>query len=121
MAAAMTLLTGYLGAVAAGMVVAPLLLPWLPGNSFSVKGAVTGLVWSALWWLAADGARWGIPATLAAFLLFPAISAFYALNFTGCTTFTSRSGVKKEMRLALPVMGGAVVAGVLLVLVQFLQ
>jgi len=33
------------------------------------------------------------------------VSAFYTLNFTGCTTYTSRSGVKKEMRIAIPAMG----------------
>jgi acetyl-CoA decarbonylase/synthase complex subunit gamma len=49
------------------------------------------------------------------------VSAFYTLNFTGCTTYTSRSGVKKEMRLGLPVMGGAVALGVvLLVLGRFI-
>lgn len=121
MAAAVTLLTGYLGSVAAGLVAVPLLLPWLPGRSFSIKGAVAGLAWCLAWCLAADGLRWGIPGLVAAFLAFPATSAFYALNFTGCTTFTSRSGVQKEMRLALPVMGGAVVVGVLLALVQVLR
>ncbi|MFZ3114601.1 MAG: mercury methylation corrinoid protein HgcA, partial [Syntrophales bacterium] len=52
----------------------------------------------------------------AASLVLPAISAFYALNFTGCTNFTSRTGVKKEMRLAMPVMGAALLMGVLLML-----
>jgi acetyl-CoA decarbonylase/synthase complex subunit gamma len=50
----------------------------------------------------------------ALFLALPAISAYFALNFTGCTPFTSRSGVKREIRLALPVLGGALVSGTLL-------
>ena len=54
--------------------------------------------------------------TLACFLSLPALSAFYTLNFTGCTTYTSRSGVQKEMRLGLPVMGGALFASLILVL-----
>jgi len=60
------------------------------------------------------GAGWSCTATIAALLALPAVSAFYTLNFTGCTTYTSRSGVKKEMRLGLPVMGGAVALGILL-------
>ena len=106
----------YLGAVVAGAAVAPLLLPWIPGRSFAGKGALTGLVWSVVFYLLAGGKAWSIPVTGAALLALPAVSAFYALNFTGCTTYTSRSGVKKEMRIALPAMGGALIAGVLLVL-----
>ena len=50
------------------------------------------------------------------FLLLPTVSAFFALNFTGSTPFTSRSGVKREMRRSLPVMGLALVAGLVLLL-----
>lgn len=105
---------GYLGAVFAGVVLGPLLLPWLPGRSFAVKGAVIGFVYTLCWYLVAGGSAWSIPATGAAFLAFPAVSAFYTLNFTGCSTYTSRSGVRKEMRLSLPVMGGALLASLLL-------
>ncbi len=107
----------YLGAVFTGIVLGPLLLPWLPGRSFSVKGAIAGLVWSTAWYLLAGGSAWSIPVTIAAFLALPAVSAFYTLNFTGCTTFTSRSGVKKEMRVAIPAMGCALVVSLLLVVV----
>jgi hypothetical protein len=106
----------YLGAVVAGAAIAPLLLPWLPGRSFAGKGALTGLVWSAAFYLLAGGQDWGVPATVAAFLALPAVSAFYALNFTGCTTYTSRSGVKQEMRIAIPAMGGALIVSIILVL-----
>jgi hypothetical protein len=102
---------GFLGAVAAGVVVTPLLLPWLPTRSFAVKGGVAGLIWSFLWYFLADGASWDATSTVAVFFSLPAVSAFYALNFTGCTPFTSISGVKKEMRLSLPVMAGAVAVG----------
>ena len=106
----------YLGAVVAGAAIAPLLLPWLPGRSFAGKGVLTGLVWSVAFYLLAGGRGWGVPATVAAFLALPAVSAFYALNFTGCTTYTSRSGVKQEMRIALPAMGCALIASGLIVL-----
>ncbi len=104
----------YLGGVAAGAAVTPLLLPWLPTRSFAVKGMVAGLAWSLLWYLLAGG--WDRTTVLAAFLCLPAVSSFYALNFTGSTPFTSRSGVKKEMRLSLPVMGLAVAAGIICLL-----
>ena len=107
---------GYLGAALTGIVLGPLLLPWLPGTSFSVKGAVVGLLWSGAWYGLAGGSAWSLPVALAAFLAFPAVSAFFTFNFTGCTTYTSRSGVKKEMRVAIPAMGSALAASLLLIL-----
>lgn len=106
----------YLGAVVAGAAMTPLLLPWLPGRSFAGKGLVMGLAWSVALYFFADGRGWGIPLTVAAFLALPAVSSFYALNFTGSTPFTSRSGVKKEMRIALPAMGCALLVSALAVL-----
>lgn len=107
----------YLGAMLTGSVIGPALLPWLPGRSFAVKGAVAGLLWSAAWYLLAGGSSWGLAETIAAFLALPAVSAFYTLNFTGCSTYTSRTGVKKEMRLSMPAMGGALAVSILLLLV----
>ncbi len=104
----------FLGAILTGLVIAPILLPWLPGKSFAVKGALAGIAWSVFYYLLAGGSHWSLPVAVAAFLALPAISAFYTLNFTGCTNFTSRSGVKKEMRISIPLMGGALLAGVLL-------
>ena len=109
-------LCAYLGAVLSGLVFGPLLLPWLPGRSFAIKGAIMGLLWSGLFYVIAAGSRWNAAVTAAVFLALPAISAFYTLNFTGCSTFTSRSGVKKEMRIALPAMGSALVISIILLL-----
>jgi hypothetical protein len=100
----------YLGALLAGAFATPLLLPWLPTRSFAIKGAFAGLVW-ALAWHALNGEDVSASATAASFLLLPAVASFLALNFTGSTPFTSRSGVKKEMRLALPVMAAALLLG----------
>ena len=111
-------LFAYLGAVLTGIVIGPLLLPWLPGRSFSIKGATAGLIWSGAFYLLAGGRAWGVPATIALFLAPPAVSAFHTLNFTGCSTYTSRSGVKNEMRIALPAMGGALLASAVLLLVN---
>ncbi|GFO68077.1 hypothetical protein GMLC_16560 [Geomonas limicola] len=115
--AALTALLGYLGAVFTGIALGPVLLPFIPGRSFAVKGALAGLAFSAVFYAVAGGALWSWPVQLASFLAFPAVSSFYTLNFTGCTTYTSRSGVKKEMRLSLPVLGGALVASLCLALV----
>ncbi|QEM67147.1 acetyl-CoA synthase subunit gamma [Geobacter sp. FeAm09] len=114
--AGVTALFAYVGAVVAGVAVGPLLLPWLPGKSFAVKGAVAGVIWGGAFYLLAGGPAWGMPAIGALFLALPAVSAFHTLNFTGCSTYTSRSGVKKEMRIALPAMGGALLASVVLLL-----
>jgi hypothetical protein len=113
-AAALTAMLAYVGAVFTGIAVAPVLLPALPGRSFAVKGAVAGVIFSACFYALAGGAHWNLPVTLALFLAAPAISSFYTLNFTGCTTYTSRSGVRKEMRMGIPVMGGAVLCALLL-------
>lgn len=85
----------------AGAVVTPVLLPWIPGRMFSLKGALVGCA------LSLGGAlAWGrftplelVGVTAGA----TAISSFAAMNFTGSTTFTSQSGVLKEMKLSLPV------------------
>ncbi len=114
--AAVTALLASLGAVLTGVVATPLLLPLLPGRSFALKGAVAGVGWSVVCYLSADGSNWSLAVTAADFLALPALSAFYALNFTGCTPFTSRSGVKKELRIALPAMGGALLVSLLLLL-----
>lgn len=106
------------GALLTGVVVGPLLLPWLPGRSFAVKGAVAGLLWTIVWYGLADGSGWNLVTTVAAFLALPTVSAFYTLNFTGCSTYTSRTGVKKEMRLSLPIMGGAIAVSIVLLLVS---
>jgi len=100
----------YFGALMAGAFAAPLLLPWLPTRSFAIKGAFAGLVW-ALVWHALNGEDGSASATAASFLLLPAVASFLALNFTGSTPFTSRAGVKKEIRLALPVMAVALLLG----------
>jgi hypothetical protein len=53
-----------------------------------------------------------------ALLIMPAVIAYFALNFTGCTTFTSRTGVKKEIFRYIPIM--ALMAGIGVILGIFL-
>jgi hypothetical protein len=99
-----------LAGVATGAVLVPVLLPWLPGRMFAGKGILTGLA------VAAGGVLLfgpGLgPFNRAALLLaLPATAAWCAMNFTGATTFTSPSGVEKEMRCTLPVQAAALLAG----------
>jgi hypothetical protein len=48
------------------------------------------------------GSTLGKADMLALLLGLPAAASFFAMNFTGSTTFTSPSGVEKEMRKAIP-------------------
>lgn len=110
-------LLAYFGALVSGIVLGPLFLPWLPGRSFAIKGAIVGLCWSFLsyrWF----GSGWNIAQVIAASLALPALSAFYTLNFTGCTTYTSPNGVKKEMRWSMPLIGGGILVSIILLVIS---
>ncbi|HWS21960.1 MAG TPA: mercury methylation corrinoid protein HgcA [Methanoregula sp.] len=103
-----------ISAVIAGTVIFPALLPFIPTHDFSTKGLLLGgLV--AIPFAASFATVPAIPfwantlAAASALLIIPAVTAYIALNFTGCTTFTSRTGVKKEIFRYVPVM--AVMAG----------
>lgn len=95
--------------VLSGAVVVPLLLPWIPGLFFSLKGGLIGLVVTVL-----------LPKGLSAMelsalvLVVTAVSSYLAMNFTGSTPFTSPSGVEKEMRLAIPIQSLAMLAATVL-------
>lgn len=90
----------------AGAVLVPILLPWLPGRSFYVKGIITGLA-SGLFFLTRAG-TWSILESVALILWLVAVSSYTAMNFTGATPFTSPSGVEKEMRRGMPLQFGGV-------------
>mgnify|MGYP001121990158 CR=1 FL=1 len=109
-------------AVLAGAALFPILLPWLPTREFSTKGFILGaavaLPFAAsvvvgasdrVWWLRAGGA-------LAYLLALAPVTAYLALNFTGSTTFTSRTGVRREIFTYVPVMAWTFGAGILLTL-----
>lgn len=109
----------YVGAVLVGTVLTPVLLPILPGRVFAWKGWLLGFIWTVLavllfgrhpggGWLSAMG--W--------LLALPAVSGYLAMNFTGSSTFTSVSGVIKEMKQALPLLMGSGVLGCVLLLLN---
>lgn len=93
-----------------GAVIVPLLLPWLPGRAFAKKGAAAGLVAAVLGALVfVDSLGW--LNTLALIMTVSAISSWCAMHFTGSSTFTSPSGVEKEMRKAIPGQAAALLIG----------
>jgi hypothetical protein len=104
----------FLSAVVGGAVIHPLLLPHLPGRAFSAKGLWLGaaVALAVLFLHESDWSTWAARFGAVAWLLIiPAVTAYLSLNFTGCSTYTSLSGVKREMRWALPVEIGMGVSG----------
>ena len=113
-------------AILAGVVLFPILLPWLPTRDFSSKGFILGGVValpfalavflsspSTVWWLRVGGA-------LTFLLPLPPVTAYLALNFTGSTTFTSRSGVRREIFTYVPTMAWIFGIGIVLTIVLIL-
>jgi CO dehydrogenase/acetyl-CoA synthase delta subunit len=107
----------FLSAIVGGAVIHPLLLPYLPGRAFSAKGLVLGAVVAVImlslhgYDLSMWAGRLGILAWL---LIIPAVTAYLAMNFTGASTYTSLSGVNKEMRWALPLEIGMGLSGLII-------
>lgn len=97
----------YLG----GVVLTPICLPWIPVRSFAAKGALVGLALVAI--TSEFFSPW--------ILIMTAISSFLAMNFTGSSTYTSLSGVKKEMKIAVPLQLGGLILGILwLIITHFI-
>lgn len=101
--------------ILAGAVWTPLFLPWLPGRAFSFKGFLAGVitVWAVLG-LSGGLYRLGSLGLLTWIFSVPALSAYWAMNFTGCSTYTSLSGVRKEMRWSLPLEIAGTAVGLIL-------
>jgi len=106
-------------AVLAGTVAFPLLLPLLPTRDFSTKGLILGTIAAIPFagafasdvsgpvWMNAAGAGMAL-------LIMPAVTAYLALNFTGCSTTTSRTGVRNEIFRYVPVIAVMAAAGIVL-------
>jgi len=107
----------YIGAVLVGCVLVPMLLPWIPGRAFSFKGWLLGVFWAAGVILVNgcfESLDYGILTGIAYLLILPSISAYGAMNFTGCSTYTSFSGVMKEMKLSIPLIAASIGLGIVL-------
>jgi hypothetical protein len=90
--------------VLAGAFITPVLLPFVPFRSFAIKGWIVGVL-SVLLAVQVFGLvdRNNTIMLAATYLFFPAASSYIALQFTGSTTFTGMSGVKKELKIGIPV------------------
>lgn len=91
----------FTGAVVIGSVVTPMLLPWIPGRSFAWKGWLLGVLFAAA---IAHFFATGTIMKITYLLILPPISSYLAVNFTGTSTYTSLSGVVKELKIALPLL-----------------
>jgi len=110
---------GYSAAILFGCFLVPLLLPWIPGSAFAWKGWLLGII-GVICLNALNGSifvteystvrAWGY------ILALPSVSAYFAMNFTGCSTYTSVSGVVKEMKYAVPYIIASLILGVILIL-----
>lgn len=108
----------YVGAVVMGTVLTPLLLPLIPGRAFAWKGWLIGLLWiTGFAWLNGWFASELLLLAIGYLLVLPSLSAYLAMNFTGSSTYTSFSGVIKEMKAAVPLLILSSAAGIVLVLV----
>lgn len=111
----------YMGAVVVGCVLTPVLLPWIPGRAFAWKGWLVGFIWAVIvnvlngW---PEAPQYSSLRALGYLLILPSVAAFYCMNFTGCSTFTSFSGVLKEMRIAVPAIIISIFSGIVLILVN---
>jgi len=109
----------YIAAVLIGTVITPALLPFIPGKAFAFKGWLLGAISTAciVWacgWFDSPFLLLGLGYMLA----LPAHSAFLAMNFTGSSTYTSPSGVLKEMKIAIPLIVPTLLAGIILILIK---
>jgi len=109
-----------LAIVVTNLIIFPILLPWIPTPNFSTKGFLLGTIIAlpffllalfdnplAEWW---KRLGWALPYLL----ILPSIIAFIALTTTGVTTYTSTSGVKREIFAYFPTMFWMFCGGVLL-------
>jgi hypothetical protein len=104
--------------ILSGTFFTPVILPFIAFRSFAAKGWLAGMI-SVLLASQSMGLHDGTDPllTVIAYLFFPALSSYWALQFTGSTTFTSMSGVKREMKIAIPVYVTVLIITVLLAVV----
>ena len=103
--------------VLTGTVLFPILMPWLPTKDFSSKGIVLGMLVS-LPFVANTILNHGTDPywvtslfVLADMLVIPPGVGYLALNFTGSSTFASRTGVKREIFRYIPIMVAMFIVG----------
>jgi hypothetical protein len=102
--------------IISGSLIFSALLPYIPGRMFSVKGGVVGALSGFLLTLTLQTTPLFSSSLIA---IVAAISSFVAMNYTGASTFTSITGVKKEVAVSLPVIITLAIAGVTVQIASF--
>lgn len=113
-----------LATVLGGTVLFPLLLPYLPTREFASKGVILGVLlslplsaWNAL--SHGDRPEWNLVAFgIGLALLMAPVIGYLGLNFTGSSTYTSRTGVKKEIFRWMPIFLAMVIIGTALMIIM---
>jgi hypothetical protein len=112
-----------LAAILSGAFLTPVLLPFIPFRSFALKGWIVGIATTFIV-IKTTAILEDANALLLAitYIFSPLFSSYWALQFTGSTTYTSMTGVKKEMKMAIPIyIGSLVVTGILAILYKIDQ
>jgi len=125
----MYILGGVMGVLAVliiisfGLVLFPMLLPYLPTRQFSSKGLILGilggllLVYLQTWQAGLILNTAGVITALAEVLLMAPPVAYMALNFTGSSPIASRTGVKREIFRYIPTFAVMLVVGTILIVI----
>jgi hypothetical protein len=109
---------GAAAAVLAGILLFPVLLPFIPTKDFSSKGFILGglvalpFAFAAYQYETDATPCLQISRAIAPIMVMPPVTAFLSLNFTGSTTFTSVTGVRKEISTYTRVMAWMFASGV---------
>jgi CO dehydrogenase/acetyl-CoA synthase delta subunit len=103
-------------AIFSGAVLHPVLLPLFPLRSFALQGLSLGLLAGAFWFFSGFFSVASIYAILAIQILIAGLSSYIAFNFTGATPIANKSGVKKELRIAIPLYIVAVISVIVLLI-----
>ncbi len=97
-----------------GAVLGPLLLPFLPFRMLAAKGAAAALLALLGVHLGVGIADGGLLEGMAYWLAVPTVASFMMMNFTGATPYTSPSGVRREMKFAVPAQAVCAVLAIVL-------
>ncbi len=109
------LMTAYI----AGTILTPLFLPLLTTPTFAAKGFYVMVpLYAIMYQVFPEFQTISLVEKFGWFFILAPISSFFAMNFTGASTYTSLSGVKKEMKYAVPIQIISFVIGFILWIVK---
>ena len=98
-----------------GTILTPVFLPVLTARAFASKGVYLIIpVFIVMFQFFPEFKAVSLIEKISWLLIMAPISSFFAMNFTGASTYTSLSGVRKEMKYAVPLQIISFVIGFLL-------